>query len=135
MIKNLSRRLLVVAALVGAIGLMTTDAFAAEEEEGGDLRGKIRQQMEKIRKLMAENENALLELSTGAKAEPKQVDVDVPPPEGTNSGGANDGASGGEQGASGEKARKAIEELLRKQSESGEPIPEEITRLVKMIPL
>lgn len=124
------RRLLAVLTCVGALGLMATNALAAEEE-GGDLKAKIRKQMEKIRQLMEENETALLELSAGGKAEPKRVDVDVPPPDGKQ-GGANES---GDPSGDGEKARKAIEELLRKQQETGEPIPEEITRLVKMIPL
>ena len=147
---------LVGAALVGA----PSEAWA-EDGEGapaGDLKERIRQQMEKIRTLMQDNENALLELSAGERAQPKKVDVDVPPqpkaPKG--SGGGDDGSAGqgsagqgsagqgsagqgsagqGSAGGSGEGARKAIEELLRKQQESGEPIPDEITRLVKMIPL
>ena len=55
-----------------------------------------------------------------------------PPPDGAGEGQSGEGDNSGE---SGEKARESIEELLRKQQESGEPIPEEITRLVKLIPL
>ena len=157
--KNWTRHLMVLLALVGALSLATPTAdaaegdaaegdaavgvaavgVAAEEEEGAgdDIQARIRKQMEKIRKLMQENETALLDLSAGTKARPKKVDVDVVPPEGMPPEGrqGGEGGSDGATGKSGEETRKAIDELLRKQQESGEPIPEEITRLVKMIPL
>lgn len=127
-IRGWSHRLWTALALVGALGLVAAPAYAEEEE--GSQKDKIQKQMEKIRKLMQENETALLDLSAGVKAKAKDVDVKIP------DGQAGRDGEGDDAGAkSGEDARKKIDELLRKQQESGEPIPDEITRLVKMIPL
>lgn len=139
-----------------AAGLSFPAAFAlAEGEEGLDpVSAEVKAQMEKIIRLMRENERALLEISTGGKAQPKTVDVDVPvPPAGSGSGGEGSGGNaGGSDGGSarppegggsagsggdspaGEDVRRALDELIRGQQEQGASIPGELEELVRMVP-
>ncbi|MGE0190717.1 MAG: hypothetical protein AB7T63_01635 [Planctomycetota bacterium] len=139
------------AALAFAV-LGTAGAARAEDGPGSDLEEQIRKQMQHIRELMEANERALFELSTGKDAKPKEVDVTLPPPDGSSGGaggsGGSAGGSGGEgasggaggtAGGGGEGAAKEIERLLEdleKASEGsgGGMIPDELKRLVEMIP-
>lgn len=143
-----------VAALGGAFLCAASSAHAEEPDASGGLEAKVREQMEKIRRLMRENERALFLLSTGSDASPQRVEVEIPPGSGsgdgagaTGSGGQDGGNSsgnrgageggraGGSQGDAGEAARKELEEALRRLSSDGAAIPIEIERLVQMIPL
>ncbi len=134
--------------LTVAVALCLCQGVArAEDEEAGGVEEKIKQQMEKILKLMRENEEALLKLSTGKAATPKGVDVNVPPggsppPSGSSgggsegsSGGSSGGASGGSSGGEGTGGdiRRKLEELIKRQQGSS-IIPGELEKLVKMIP-
>ena len=123
--------------VAGALAFFAPAAHA-EDGAGGDLKKKIQEKMEKILKLMRENEAALLKLSTGASAKTKRVDVEVP--EGDSSAGGSSGASGakgasGSEGAGGEDAAKELEKLLETVSKKGQSIPGELKQLVEMIPL
>lgn len=73
-------------ALVAGLLFVLPSVARAEDEPGGDLKAKIRQQMERVRELMQKNEAALLELSTGKDASPRDVDVEVPPPDASSGG-------------------------------------------------
>ncbi len=137
------RHVLTAGVLVLALA---TPAFAADEGSAQDeLKAKIKKKMEEIRRLMAENEKALLELSTGSDGKPRRVDVDVPDQPGGASQGGSDksGASGSDDGAdkgsasgapSGEDIARRLRELIQGQRGQGQRIPQEIEQLLKMIP-
>ncbi len=131
-----------ILALAASVALCAVPATLSAEEEGpGAVEKKIKEQMEKILKLMKENEDALLKLSTGKSADPKGVDIEPPvPPEGSpppssgGSGSSGSGASGGGAGGSkGDDIRRKLEELLEQQRGSSR-IPGELEALVRMIP-
>lgn len=103
----------------------------AEEPSGEELKERIKKQMEKILDLMKKNESALLELSTGAEAEPKRVDVDVDTPKGEQ----GKSGSGTDAGAKGRDIAEKMDELIGGQRKGGKAIPGELKRLVEMIPL
>ncbi len=78
-----------------AVGLAAPVARAeGEDEAGGDARAKIKAKMERILRLMRENEEALLKLSTGSSAATRKVDVDVPPPQDAGNAGSDSSGSG-----------------------------------------
>ena len=115
------------ALLLGALAV-ATPAWAgpqADPEGGGadDIEAQIKAQMDKIIRLMEQNEEALLELSASQKAEPKAVDVKVPDP--------NEGSSS----SAGQSAAEKLEKLVRQQRQSGGTIPGELEELVRMVPL
>jgi len=119
--------------LLFALGLALAPAARAEEgAPQDDLKERIKKQMEKILDLMSKNEAALLKLSTANVA--KTHKIDVPVPEGKS--GAS-GTPGGDAGASqaGREAAKALEKLANEAREQGGMIPEELKKLVEMIPL
>lgn len=140
--------LLVVPAFV--LALVMAPAARAEEGQGQDLTKQIQKKMEKILELMKRNEEALLKLSTGQKAKTERVDIEPPPPDGSNSSGSDANGSdsngsdsngskangsGGKSGngnSEGAEAVRKIEEILRAQ---GGTIPDELKQLVEMIPL
>jgi hypothetical protein len=129
------RPILALAVLAAVFGALATPASAEDQDA---IREKIKQQMEKIIRLMRENETALLVASTGGKADPKGPEVVVPPAEeagaegtGTPSGGER---AGTDPGARGEEVRRRIERLLEGQGRRATSIPKEIEDLVKMIP-
>ena len=146
---------------LAAMALCLARTAVAEDEPPpeNDVSAQVKAQMEKIIRLMRENEQALLELSTGGEAAPRRVDVDVPPPEGAppsgsggtegssgssgssgsegTSGGTSSGRSSGSSGGQprgGEGVRRAIDELIRGQRQSSSGIPGELEELVRMIP-
>lgn len=140
---------------LGAFAFATLGSAAAahaEDGAGSDLEQKIRQQMQHIRELMEANERALFVLSTGKDAKPKAVDVTLPPPNGSsgNSGGDAQGGSGSEGGTSagssgnagasgGEDAAREIQKLIEgldqaSKGAGGGMIPDELKKLVEMIP-
>ena len=133
------------ALLLVLAGVVAFAAPAWAEDEGAppdDLQAKVKKKLEKVLKLMRENEEALLKLSTGSAAAPKKVDLEPPPQDGSgNSGSASDGesgsSSGGSQGAgaSGEDVRKKLDEMIKGQQGAGGKIPDELKQVVEMIPL
>jgi hypothetical protein len=130
-------------ALCTASLLVLTLAFAprawAEDGSGSstDIKGQIKQKMEKILKLMKQNEEALLKLSEGHQAQPRKVDVKVPDtPSKTGSkatpgGSSTQGNSEGATGTKGEDVAKKLGKLVRAQ---GGTIPKELRELAEMIP-
>jgi len=136
--KRLSIRSIALLLMLAGAVLLAPSAFAEEGEgegPGNDLKKKIQAKMEKILKLMRDNEAALLKLSSGKAAATRKVDVEVP--EGQPQGGAdkNGEAKKGGEGAEGENAAKEIEKLLESVSKKGGSIPDELKQLVEMIPL
>ena len=137
--KRLSIRSLALLVMLAGAVLLSPAAFAEDGEGAGndlkkDLKKKIRAKMEKILKLMRDNEAALLKLSTGTAAKTRTVEVEVP--EGQPEGGkAGEGAAGTKSGPSGEGAVQEIEKLLESVSKQGGSIPDELKQLVEMIPL
>lgn len=118
----------VLVMLMGAAFCLAPAAVAEDgPEQGEDLKAKIKKQMAEILELMKQNEQALLELSTGGDASTRRIDVPVP--EGEKAEGAAAGAPDGG------KIRKKLEELVKKQRGSSGKIPAELKRLVEMIPL
>ncbi len=118
--------LIVLAALI----CVAPAAFAEDEPQGNDIRAKIKAQMEKILKLMKENEDALIQLSAGSSATTRKVDVKVDSPDGesgTSAGSKEDPSS------KGEAVGKKLDELLKAHAGSGS-IPPELEELVRMIP-
>ena len=121
------------AALLALTAFLTPPAWAEGEEHGQDQVSKeIQEQMDKIIRLMEENEAALLTLSTGGKARPKPVDVGVPPAEGTNASGS--GGEGDPQ-SRGQEAAEKLEELMKQQRSTGGKIPGALEELVRMVPM
>lgn len=145
--------------------LLSAAPARAEEGEGPqDPRAKLKAQVEKILKLMHENEKALLEASTLGGQQPKGPDVPIPdlPPSpggagsggagaggqgagqggagqgGAGQGGAGEGGAGGQGGGQGGGARG--EEIRKKLDEllrgqqSAGKIPDELAELVRMVP-
>lgn len=137
----MNRMLLFGNALLLSLALLLAPGVAAAEDEGAgrdDLKAKIKKKMEEILELMAENERALLELSTGADGKPRRVDVEVPdvPPAKGASGTGSDGSSGSSGGAtkSGEEIARRLRELIEGQRGRGQRIPKEMEELLRMIP-
>jgi len=96
------------------------------------LQAQVKKKLEKVLKLMAENEAALLKLSTGRAAVPQKVAVE-PPPDGASLGGH--AATGALAGASGKEIRRQLEEMIKTQRNAGGTIPDELKQVVEMIPL
>jgi hypothetical protein len=138
--RRLLRAALPLALLLagGAVALPAPLA-RAEDGPGGekpaeDLEAQIKAQMEKVVRLMRENEKALLEASVLGGRRPEGVDV-KPPPGGTQgAGSAQPPPAGGTPPPQGEDARRKIEEVLRATQQRGGTIPGELENLVKMIP-
>ena len=114
------------------------------EDEGAqpdDVQARVKKKLEKVLKLMRDNEAALLKLSTGQAAVPKKVDIEPPPQndggsagEGSKGAGSSSGgASGG--GLSGEEISKKLDEMIKGQRGAGGTIPDELKQVVQMIPL
>ena len=103
----------------------------AGPEEGGEneIEARIKEQMAKIIRLMEANEQALLEVSTGARGDPEAIDVPVPPGEGASSQGGS--SAGGEAGTS---AARKLEKLIETQRGAGPKIPGELEELVRLVP-
>jgi hypothetical protein len=137
----------------GCLFVAAPYARAADEPGPEDPRAKLKAQVEKILKLMRENETALLEASMAGGAAPKGPDVKVPevppapgapgappetsppgtpPPSGAGSEGTPSG--GGSAGTRGEEIRKRLDEIIKGQQSGSSQIPEELAELVRMIP-
>ncbi len=143
-------RPLAALALGAVLALPLAPSLHAEEgPEGEDPRQKLKAQVEKVLRLMRENEEALLKASTQGGEAPKGPEVPIPdvppgppPPQGqpqgnggtggsgqggTGQGGSGQGGTGqggagqggGSAGAEGEEARLAMEELLKGAGEGG----------------
>jgi hypothetical protein len=145
-----------------AAGCLSLAARPARAEDGPtpqeDTRAKVKAQVEKMLKLMRENEAALLEASSAGGNAPKGPDVKVPelPPspsgqnpqgggeQGGNGSGANGGTppSGGSSnggtppngGNRGEEIRKRLDELIQGQQQGSGKIPGELETLIEMVP-
>jgi len=126
-------------AVALALGLCVHPPVARAESQE-ELARKLKEQMQKIVELMKENEEALLEASTGARARAHPVDVKVPdlPPAGGHAKGG-DATSPGAQGkakgkAKGKDAARSLEELIRNQRRTAGQIPRGLEELVQMVP-
>lgn len=97
-----------------AVALLALSPCAARaEEEMDETSRKVMEQMEKIIRLMRENEQALLTVSAGGQARPRPVEVEPPAPA---------------------EAAPSLEELVRGQRQTSERIPRELEELVRMVP-
>src|SRR5439155_26113334 len=136
MVRGHGRRRAGAVALALALAALAGVRPARADGEGGDaesLEKQLRAQMEKIVRLMKENEKAILEASKGAPRTPVHVDVDkpeapakpTPPPEKQKPGEPGGDASGEKPtpGGRGEEVRRRMEELLRATQEGGGSIP------------
>lgn len=150
---TLRRRLAAFAAVLALAGA-TLGTAAAQDDDGDEspeaVQQKIKAQMEKILRLMRENQQALLEASLRGGEKPKGPEMvppdspdapamdgggggQAPPPEGSvppPSGGSGDGSAG----EAGEKAKRAVEELIKTTQATGGAIPGELETLLRMIP-
>lgn len=157
-------RAALLAAATTAV-VLVLGAGSARAEKGGapgdDVRAQIKAKMERILKMMRENEDALLRLSSGREAATRKPEIEIPPPQegaGESGQGADSSGSGGESGRSGAQGGSAGEgnagaggpsgseggalpgsgrEAVRTLDEilkGTEPIPDEIKQLVQMIP-
>ena len=140
-----TRHLSFLGLLVGLVLLTSPAARAEEGAEMDEASKKVKEQMEKILELMRQNEDALLQISTGARDEPRRVDVQIPdvPPGGEGGGAAGEsgasgqgGTSSGAQGrsAAGREAVQKLEEIIRGQRSTSGQIPGELEELVRMVP-
>jgi hypothetical protein len=103
--------------------------------EPENLEQKIKAQLEKIARLMKENEAALLEASRGSGKRPDGPDVKPPDGEAPPAMQPEKPPEGPSPAGRGEEVRKRIEELLKTTQQSGGAIPKEIEELIKMIPI
>jgi|GEM_PF-2678186 len=147
LLRRLLRRLLAVAAGVALLPVLA-GPVRAEDGEGGDspeaLQAKIKAQMEKVIRLMRENQQALLEASLGSGKKPEGAEVKPPDtPEAPPSPSGEAGMAGGDPGmgggspppgGEGDDVRRKIEELIRTTQATGGAIPNELEELVRMIP-
>lgn len=108
--------------LLLALLLATPIPAQAAPEDEPSIEQEVLRQMEAILRLMRENEDALLGLSTGEGGRAEGVEVEPPPAEGV------DGAP-----TAAEILRK-IAELLEDQRSTSARIPDAIQELLKMIP-
>jgi hypothetical protein len=142
---------ILVAAFAGAVAAPARaedgEGEEGEEAEGDDVSARIREQMEKIARLMRENEEALLEASRVGGRDPGPVEVTPPPtPESADSPegaapprhqppeGIAPPPEGGTPRERGEEIRRRMDDLIRGSSERGGRIPRELEELVRMIP-
>ncbi len=125
------------------VALPAVSPRVAVAEDGPDPSGaqsdeeKIKAQMEKILRLMRDNEKALLDASNRGGKKPPGVDVVPPEAPPAMAGGGPEAAKPPEGGTPPEKGsdvRRAIDELIKLTSEKGGSIPKELEELVKMIP-
>ena len=108
-----------------------------DEEKAEDLEAEIKAQMDKILRLLRDNEKALLEASVAGGRRPEGVAVE-PPPGSSESAAMSEPPPAGTPPAGtppqGEEVRRRIEELVRSTQQQGGTIPGELENLVKMIP-
>src|SRR5262245_43423497 len=128
------------AATAGALALFGAATFAPsaraddEGEEGGDAQGtekKIKEQMDKIVRLMRENEKAILAASQGSGKRPEGANVETPPSDGSSTAtpkpsNPNSEGSDGSPAGRGDEIKKKMEELLRTTQDGGGSIPKEL---------
>ena len=126
---------LTTALLLAGAFLFFASTARAEPEAGEDIGEKIQKQMQKIIDLMRQNEQALLDLSTGKEGRPVRVDVTPPDLPESEQPGASGSSGARPDPKGGEEARKALEELIRSQRKTSEQIPSELEELVRMVPL
>ena len=126
--------LLAAFSLLGPCGAALADGDGEGGEGAEGIQQKVKAQVEKILKLMRENEKALLEASRGSGRKPEGVDVKPPEPP---SAMQQDAAppEGAPPPLKGEDVKKRLEELLKTSQGSGASIPKELEDLVKMIPV
>ncbi|MHC5011663.1 MAG: hypothetical protein ACYTG6_12075 [Planctomycetota bacterium] len=129
---TLPRALFWALALLAAFAVagFVPGAAAEDEEEQDDISAQVKAQMEKIIRLMQENEGALLKLSTGEAARPVAPEVPVPP----GQEGSSDAGSEGPPPRTGEEISRRLEEMIRGQRSTAGQIPGELEELVRMIP-
>lgn len=129
-------------ALLLGVCLLAPAAFA-DEGEGQSPEEKLKEQVEKILKLMKANREALLKLSTGGKDKPRDVEVKIDPPpsssssssgsEGGSSGseGGSSGSEGGSSGSEGSSAGSSGNEGGASGSSGGERTREELQKAIR----
>ena len=126
-------------ALLLGLGLLVGPAVPAFADDGGGDEGsssvekEIKDQMDKILKLMRENEKAILDAARGSGKKPEGVEV-APPPQGEQAGMAEAPPAGTPPPERGEEIRRRMEELEKTTTERGGTIPKELEELVKLIP-
>ena len=133
--KSRHRRFSIRAALLAAALLLAVPAgraFAEGEEGGESIEQQVKAQIDKIIKLMRENEKALLDASRGSGKKPDGVEVKPPDTAAMESGTP---PAGEPPPLRGEEVRKRLDELLKTSQGSGAAIPNELEALVKMIPV
>lgn len=131
-LKHLPLALVLLAGL--ALAGLAVPASAGPEEGGADdVSDQIQKQMDKIIRLMEENEDALLVLSTGRKARPQPVEVE--PPVQTQNEGDSSGSDPRASPGHGETVEKELGELIRGQRKTAGEIPGQLEELVRMVPL
>jgi hypothetical protein len=125
-----ARRALAALVVGAGLGAFTPVARAEEGEppEESPL-GKVREQMEKIARLMRESEEALLRISREGGDRPDSVDV--PPPPEPDAEGSEKAPAPAEEG---DEIRERLERLIRESSEAGVAIPKELEELLRMWP-
>ncbi len=145
------RHAILAGLLVGSLLAAPRLARAADEGEEGptSIEQKLKAQMEKILRLMRENQKALLEAARGSGKKPDGVEVPVPDdPSGMGGAGSDAGMEGGRPpeggtpppggtppaGGRGEDIRRRMEEILKTTEQKGGAIPQELEELVRMIP-
>jgi hypothetical protein len=142
---TIPKALLSLVALLGLLsGLLLAAAPARAEDDDATVRKKIQEQIQKILRLMKENETALLRVSTGASGEPTKPKIDLPaegqpPTEGQPQGTVPPDERTPEEKARDDEARRAelvrrIKSLLQGQREASREIPDELAQLVRLIP-
>lgn len=131
-----------------ALWLAPATARAEEGHELDEASKKVMEQMEKVLELMRQNEEALIQISAGARDKPRRVDVeipDVPPADGASGAGGgsasageggqgSQGAGGGSPSEGGREAARALEEIIRGQRSASGQIPGELEELVRLVP-
>ena len=145
--RHVPRHTFVGALTLAGLALFATprSVRAADEGEEGakSIEEKLKAQMEKVLRLMRENQKALLEAARGTGKQPGPVDVPIPDGAGGMGGQGGDGGMVGGRppeggtpppGGRGDEIRKRMEEILKTTEQSGGAIPKELEELVRMIP-
>ncbi len=131
-----------------ALWLAPATARAEEGPELDEASKKVMEQMERVLELMRQNEEALIQISAGARDKPRRVEVeipDVPPADGASGNGdgnssageggqGSQGAGGGSTTEGGREVARALEEIIRGQRSASGQIPGELEELVRLVP-
>jgi hypothetical protein len=130
---------LAVAGLGLLVGLLVASARPARaEDDDAAIRAKLKEQIEKILRLMKENEDALLRVSTGLSGTPKKPEIELPPSSSEGKpppeGGKEDAPPAEDEEAQRAEIVRRIKALLEGQREVSREIPAELKELIRLIP-